>query len=240
VALPQQTGLGAGPLSLRALEDLCEHLTAEERAKLRWSPHQIRDAVLRFVEQPDDQALERATHSVAEMMMDLGPVFLRRLAHVDLFRTEMDIAWRTDLERIRSYLSPASADAAEWATRAWFVIVEDALSSYPQDLAPTTVANPPAEILPFVLLQTLLIAITESMQRGTETERIGELAFRAYEAANHLVTLLRRSGIKVDPFRGEPSEDRVARMRRYAEHVRASITDDDIATLDDARLGELR
>jgi hypothetical protein len=240
VAVPQQTGLSAGPLSVRALEDLCEHLTAEERAKLRWSPHQVRDAVLRFVEQPDDQALERAAHTVAEMMMDLAPLFLRRLGRMELFRAEFDVAWRADLERIRSYLPPASADAAEWATRAWVGIVEDALSSYPQDFSLTTVSNPTAEMLPFVLLQTLLIAITESIQRGKGKESVGALAFRAYETAKHLVALLRRSGLNVEPFRGESPEDRVARMRRYAEHVRASMTDDDIATLDAARLGELR
>jgi hypothetical protein len=55
-----------------------------------------------------------------------------------------------------------------------------------------------------------------------------------------LVAQTQSAGIRLDPFRGETLEERALRMRRYADHVRASLTDDDARTLEESRLHALR
>ena len=88
--------------------------------------------------------------------------------------------------------------------------------------------------------QALIMAAIEAVRRGQPRGEVDELVFRAFDEILVVMSHLQAAGIRLDPFRGETMAESALRMQRYAEHLRRSLGEGDMRTLDEARMRSLR
>lgn len=228
-------------MSVTGLEELCDRLSPEERAKIRWSPTALRDALGELLRGDlDGAAIERAAQVLADVMFDLAPVLERRPSSVGVLRGELETLWASDVALLRRTLGEPAADAAEWALRAWAAVVESSMAG-DVEAALLRVANEVEQLVNAKLyVQTLIMTVLHGARHGGPVSRLEELAFRAYDVAQLMMECARRAGLALDPFAGETPAERGARIRRYARHLRSTLTADDVRELASASMGPLR
>jgi hypothetical protein len=242
--------LDASPLSVEGLQRLIGRLPAETRAQLAGVPAAMADALSAFLDGAMDEP------SLARLASELGhivtpwPAASEPVAHPALLRSELEAAWRSEASILRAAVEPATADAAEWTIRSWIACVDLSLSSMHVALnelrrvlgagdAAALDAGSARRGSP-LRVQALLMAAVEAVRRGSSQAVIADLVLRAFDEMETVLEQLRASGIHVDPFRGETLAERAVRTRRYAAHVRDALTDEDMRSLDEARLRQLR
>jgi hypothetical protein len=228
-------------VSVRGLEELCSRLSSEERATLRWSPTTLRSALGELLHGDlNDAAIEQAAQVLTGVMFDLAPMLESHLTRVGALRSEFQTLWSSDVALLKRVLGEAAADSAEWALRAWAAVVEASMSGAVDVALPRFATEVEQLINAKLYVQTLIMAVLEGARDGAPLARLEELAYRAYDLAQLMMERAARAGLSLDPFRGETAAERGARIRRYARHVRAVLTDDDVRDLTSARLGSLR
>lgn len=236
-------------LSATSLEQVIEHLPAEQRAQLAWGPTELRTALLAYVNGPQsEESLHAAILTLAKTFDVVRPFILEQLTTAPLeLQYVVESAWQADLAALRGCLDPTNRELAAFAVHAWGATMRAAL----RDMAKA----PPAEIHQMtspsadkqvampgspLRVQALLMAATEGARNGADTNQIVPIVQRAFDEASMLITGLRAAGLVIDPFEGETPEQRRARLRTYVENLREELDDDDLAALENARLRTMR
>jgi hypothetical protein len=89
-------------------------------------------------------------------------------------------------------------------------------------------------------VQALIMAAIEGVRRGKPRDVVAGLVLRAFDEMHTVMDHMRAVGLHIDPFKGETLAERAERARRYAEHVRNALTEDDIRVIEESRLRQLR
>jgi hypothetical protein len=176
------------------------------------------------------------------------PVLSAIFANAGALRAEIEGHWRRKLPLLRDFLhDPAVADEAEWAFRAVGTMFDLVLTVDPEEFTAAVDGLEGAEAVDLagdaaglLRAQVMLMAVLEAAERSEQHEAAAELAELAYDEAALGVAALARQGLRIDPFRGETAEERGARLLRYADHARACLTIADVASIEGARLRDLR
>lgn len=244
------TRLETGPLSVEGLQRLIERLPAETRARLAWAPTELGGSVSSFLDGAmDEAALASLASDLGRVIASLWPAMFSAAGHPELFRSELEAAWRSEAALLRSSLDPGTADVAEWTVRSWIALgdlglaligsameeVKRVISSV--DLASDTSLAQRGSPL---RVQALMMAAVAGVHRGGAQAVVADLVLRACEEMESLMEQMQAAGLHLDPFKGETLAERAARARRYAEHVRAALTEDDTRAIEEARLRSLR
>ena len=244
------TGPETGPLSVEGVQRLIDRLPAETRARLAWAPTELSGALESFLDGAMDEA------SLASFVSELGRVFtsiwpavFSLVEHPGLLRSELETAWRSEASRLCSSLDPGTADAAEWTIRAWIAFGDLSLSlmgaakeEVKRALASVDMATDEslAQRGSPLRVQALIMAAVEAVRRGQPRAVVAELVLRAFDEMHTLMEHVEAAGLRLDPFKGETLAERAARARRYAEHVRDAVSDDDMRVIEESRLRRLR
>lgn len=251
-AIAQYALIDAGPLSLAGLERLVDRLPAETRARLKWSPVEVRSALKTFLDSPkDDASLKQLVVVITAQFRAISPAIAALAEQPELLRSELEEAWRADAAVLDKSVDAAAADAAAWVMQTWKAFMDWSLSmmhSMRADLPKLldeAGADPNFEGAmsqagaPF-RAQGLMMAAIESARLALPSDVTSELVFRAFDEGVLMLQDFQRIGVRLDPFRGETLAERGERLRRYAEHLRGSMTDADTADLETSRLRSLR
>ena len=181
-----------------------------------------------------------------DQLAGIGPFVVAVTADIDLTRGELEEVWRADASTLRERIEPCAADAADWVIRAWgafvdvsFTLVRAASFDVAQIL-PKALDELPQNSGSPLRVQALMMAANEAARQGEGPEAVGELVFCAFDETMALLDNLQRAGIHVDPYRGETRAERAVRLRRYADHLRDSLSDADMTELALSRMRTLR
>lgn len=245
------TRLDAGPLSVEGLQRLIDRLPAETRARLTWAPTDLAGAVASFLDGAKDEAsLTSFASELGRVIASLGPaLFSSAAAHLDLVRSELEAAWRSEAALLRSSLDPGTADVAEWTIRAWtafgdlcLALMGSAMDELKRVLSSVDLASDTslAQRGSPLRVQALMMAAVAGVRRGGAPAVVADLVLRACEEMESLMEQMQAAGLHIDPFKGETLAERAERARRYAGHVRTALTEDDMRALDEARVRQLR
>ncbi|MBM4355716.1 MAG: hypothetical protein FJ109_18325 [Deltaproteobacteria bacterium] len=241
----------AVPILLADLERLVARLPAKQRAALIWSPEAVRKALLQLHREPlSRMAVAEVGLEVFRSFHRCWPLLMEFLRAPEVLRAELSAAWQEKVLLLRSaVVDPAVADAAEWAFRslsAFFdfflsVAANEVMEGLPafdeRELERTLTEDGPGCIF---RTQVLLMAILEGAAGKMDSGRAEELAVMAFMEASSALNALAREGIRLDPFRGETSEQRTRRILRYSEFARGSLSDEALEVLASARVHGLR
>ena len=242
--------LEASSLSVEGMQRLIGRLPAEARAQLVGAPAAMAGALSAFLDGAmDEPALGRLTSELGRVVATWSAISASAEPSA-LLRSELEAAWRSEASLLCSSLDPETADAAEWTIRSWSACVEQSLSSMhvAMNELRRALGSGDAEALDAgdarrgspLCVQALLMAAVEAVRRGSPQVVIADLVLRAFDEMAAVLKQLRATGLHVDPFKGETLAARAARTRRYAEHIRSALTDEDMRSLDEARLRQLR
>jgi hypothetical protein len=244
------TRLETGPLSIEGLQRLVERLPAETRARLAWSPTELAGSVSSFLDGAmDEAALASLASDLGRVIASLWPAVFSAAGHPELFRSELETAWRSEAALLRSFLDPGTADVAEWTVRSWIALgdlglalIGSAMEEAKRVISSVDVASDAglAQRGSPLRVQALMMAAVAGVRRGKPQVVVADLVLRACEEMESLMEQMQAAGLHLDPFKGETLVERAARARRYAEHVRAALTEDDTGAFEEARLRRLR
>jgi hypothetical protein len=246
-AAAAHTTLEVGPLSVAGLQRLVDRMPAQVRAQLRWSPDSVVETFASFIDGPKDEAALRAlVMELVRQLQQMAPTIDALASQPVLVRSELEAEWREDAALLRSHVDPGTGDAAEWTIRGWISLIDFSLTLMPNtvikilpalaELDDASLALPGSPLR----VQALIMAAIEAARRGGAREIITELIDRAFNEMHAILLQTRMAGVQLDPFRGETPEERAARARRYAAHLRSALSDDDARLLDTSRLRTLR
>lgn len=246
--------LQVSPLSVEGLQRLIACMPSEARAQLVGVPAALTGSLSAFLNGAMDEP------SLARLASALGRIVVPWSAatspeHPGLLRDEFEAAWHSDESLLCASLDPASADAAEWTIRSWIACADFSRSTHARssmhaalqelrrvlgsDDAAALDADPARRGSP-LRVQALLMAAVEGAREGRPQAVVGDLVLRAFDEMAAVTKQLRADGVHVDPFKGETLAQRAERARRYATHIRDALTETDMASLDEARLRQLR
>ncbi|HWU88074.1 MAG TPA: hypothetical protein VN253_12395 [Kofleriaceae bacterium] len=117
--------LEAGPLSVAGLQRLIDRLPAETRARLAWLPIELAASMSSFLDGPmDESSLRLLVRDLGRITTSFWPAMISVVEHPDLYRTELETAWRSDAGVLRTSLDPEVADTAEWTIRSWIALAD--------------------------------------------------------------------------------------------------------------------
>jgi len=234
----------SGPLSLRDLDALTKLLPAEQRAAARWARPELEAALRRLQQEPLlPHVVADATKRGLRALANLAPA-LRSLTDQQV-RMTLESAWRDQREKLRALLADdeAAVDAAEWAFRSTVAVRDWAAASLgARGSVPSRMQAGDAEdeADAFARTEFLLGALFDLAEQGGDRRRAVELAERAFAEACRGLDTLALGGVRIDPFRGETADERAHRLERYADHLRGSLSEEDMQTLQQSRLVSLR
>lgn len=248
VATSQRARIDAGALSVAGLQRLIDRLPAETRARIVWSPNEIRSALQAFVAGPRDEvALRDLAVLLVRQFRLLSPEALGSLAsHPDLYRSELEEAWRTDAITLREHISNVAAEAGDWVFRAWGAFMDLSLAVMHAAHAelPGIITDADDELLRRpgspLRAQALMMAAAEAARGGGSEDLVSDLVFRAFDETVMMLEKFQRLGIHLDPYRGETLAERAKRLSRYADHLRTELSESDMRVLESARMRTLR
>jgi hypothetical protein len=242
-------------VSSAVLETLLARLPAEERARLTWTAGEIRAELSRFYESEPTRdfivvastallmKLRKVQERVESWMRDGEGVVL-----------DLDALVGAELERLRAYVEPDAASAADWV---WYGAVRPLqawVNTLSLDEATATELraawqNADETELHGVLdapeggllrSQCLLLVAFEGAYRQLDVARATELAYLAFDHACEGVDAFAAQGIRLSDYVVDKAEERVKRTIRSAEALRTVLTTQDLEALRAARAGSLR
>lgn len=247
---------GLAALSPAGLDALLDRLPAEQRAQLKWRAGEVVSGLLRLYE----------GEPTRERIVEVSAAFLRGnlTLHEHLatppwelggtLLPDLDGLIADDLAVLRAYVEPTAADAADWvwygAWRPFLQWLDKALEQLPSSQVDDLYAawrdlrahahelciGPAGGIHRGLVL---LLAAFRGARQHLDVAQTEELAYLAFEHACEGVDAAAADGIHLADTRSM-SEDRAARAIRSAEALRAELTEEDMAILQSARLGDLR
>lgn len=237
----------AGPISVAGLERLVDHLPADVRARLVWSPTETRNALRAFLESDKgNEALNKLVDIIIRQWRAITPAVDALTEHPELFRSQLEATWRADSAALQNHLDEDAANAADWVMRVFRAFVDWSLAKSVEHPKPAE-AELDAGFAAFVQMpgsptrvQALMMAAFEAAKSPLSDDVTSELVFRAFDETALLLRLVQSVGIHLDPFRDETPAERGARARRYAERFRAAMTVADSEVLEASRLRSLR
>jgi hypothetical protein len=244
------TRLETGPLSVEGVRRLIDRLPAETRARLAWAPTELTSSVSSFLDGAmDDSSLSSLVSDLGRVIASIWPAVFSMAEHPELLRSELEAAWRSEASLLRSSLDPGAADAAEWTIRAWIAFVDlsltlmgAAMEEFKRVLAsdPAVIDASATQRGSPLRVQALIMAAIEGVRRGKPQAVVAELVLRAFDEMHTVMEHAQAIGLHIDPFKGETLAERAERARRYAEHVRNALTEDDMRAFEESRLRRLR
>ncbi len=247
VATSQRARIDAGALSVAGLQRLIDRLPAETRARMAWSPNEIRAALSSFVTGSKDEA---ALHELVAVLMNqfrvVSTAIVPFASHPDLLRSELEEAWRADATALRERIPMPAADAADWVFRAWGAFMDLSLAIMHSARAelPGMISGADDEILYHpgspLRAQALMMSATEAARHGSSEEVVSDLVFRAFDETVLMLEQLKNLGIHLDPYRGETLAERGKRLSRYADYLRDELSESDMRELERSRMRTLR
>lgn len=247
VATSQRARIDAGALSVAGLQHLLDRLPAETRARIAWSPNEIRAALSAFVAgSKDETALHDLVAVLVKQFRILSTAIISLASHPELLRSGLEEAWRTDASALRERIPTLAADAADWVFRAWGAFMDLSLSIMhaAQAKLPGTITESDDELLHRpgspLRAQALMMAATEAARHGGSEDVTSDLVFRAFDEVVIMLEQLQRLGIHLDPYRGETLAERGKRLGRYADHLRNELSESDMRELESSRMRTLR
>jgi len=238
-------GFDSGILPVADLQRLIDRLPAEDRAHLRWSATDATSALSSFLDGPkDESSLRTLVGALVRQFQAVRPVLGSLESYPELLRSELEEAWRADAATLRASVSHGAADAVDWTIRAWSSLIDLTLTmmrNWETQIRAAPLEEPGLDLpgSPW-RFQALIMAAIEAVRRGQPRGEVDELVLRAFDEILVVMSQLQAAGIRLDPFRGETMAERALRMQRYAEHLRHSLSEDDMRTLDEARVRSLR
>ena len=244
---------GWAVVSSAVLDTLLARLPAEERARITWAAGEIRAELSRFYE--SELTRDFIVEASKALLMKLRKVQERveSLVGEEIVRNP-DALVGAELERLRAYVEPDAASAADWVwdgamrpLQTWV----NALSVDEATAAELRAAwqNADDTELQGVLKaaeggllrsQCLLLAAFEGAYRHLDVARVTELAYLAFDHACEGVDALAAQGARLADYMVQAPEERVKRTIRSAEALRAVLTAQDLEALRAARVGSLR
>jgi len=238
-------GFDSGILPVADLQRLIDRLPAEDRAHLRWSATDATSALSSFLDGPkDESSLRTLVGALVRQFQAVRPGLGSLESYPELLRSELEEAWRADAATLRASVSHGAADAVDWTIRAWSSLIDLTLTmmrNWETQIRAAPLEEPGLDLpgSPW-RFQALIMAAIEAVRRGQPRGEVDELVLRAFDEILVVMSQLQAAGIRLDPFRGETMAERALRMQRYAEHLRHSLSEDDMRTLDEARVRSLR
>lgn len=228
-------------------------LSTEQRAQVQWHSNQLRQNLRRL--HTDELSTELVNKVTMEGMRSLtelgGMIFAAVQGDEEAFVQGMVDSCRKDMAMLRGYVDATSADAAEWALHGVMQFHAAALhhASRNQEDHERFLQSVDDAALETVLrsresglfrAELLLFAAFEGVREKIASERVRELASAAFEHACEGIDALHEQGVCLNPLDDEPAESKVTRTLRYAAELRSTLSEDDMATLEAACMGDLR
>jgi len=249
VSLPRHA-VEPGPLSITQIEELIVLLPAAARASLAWVPPALRAAVSRVqVDHPTVELVTEAAVDFVEASHALWPALLAQFGKIPALQATYRAATEENVRRLRNFLADGGAqDGVEWALRATRATFELALAIAPAEFGAALRAPEKTELEKFarsaeasmLRAQLAVVAIMDLAERDERSVAASALAEIAYDEAQRGIELFRGQGVEINPFGDETPDGRGARLLRYVQRIRESLTDDERDWLDEARLKDLR
>lgn len=238
----------APPLSLEGLQLLVATLSAEQRARLKWGPHETAEAVRAFLAAPHDESrLKELMLSLERTMEFVMPLVLDGLAaQPERFHAALEDSWHKDLETLAQQVDHITYDFADWSIRVLAGAMRAALadmSRAPRDEVVRILATRPEARLTDpahpLRLQALLLAAVEAAKRGLSAQAT-VIAENAFDHAAALLSFVHAADAPIFPFEKEAQGTRSARVLRYLDDLREVATPDELDLLEATRLRQLR
>jgi hypothetical protein len=215
-----------------------------------WLPTELTAAVTSFLDGPmDEPSLHSFLTALRRTTAALPSITVSVAKHPELLRSELELSWRSEAGILSAALGSEAADAAEWAIRSWIAVMDLGLTvmdAVPDELkrflltSVETFDESKAHHGPVLRTHALIMAAIEGVHRGKPQAVVADLVLRAFDEIQTVINRLHAFGVQINPFKGETLAERAGRARRYAEHVRNALSDDDSQALDEARLRRLR
>lgn len=225
-----------GPLAVSDLSRLSDRLPAAARAWIQWAPQMIERALDRLLVPPLGDEVADCAADVSRALAGFWSALLAVSPDLDGLRGELRTSQDQKLRLILDRLDPASADAAEWAFRAMIKLGELFLEAMAKDPAGVQAVSPDDLVAAakhpiaggMIRAQVLLMAIVHAIenQRPVPAAHLEDLAYAALMNAAVIVDALQAGGLVIEPFPGESSAQRAARIGRYASHARSVLPED--------------
>jgi hypothetical protein len=228
-------------------------LPAEPRAQVQWHSNQLSQNLERLhTGELTADLIMAVTTECWKSMTSTGAAILEPVqGQEEAFVQSMSDAYGKEMARLRDYVDATSADAAEWALHGVMRFYSDVLHHVSRNQKGDQELQESAgdaefetalrsRVAGLFRAQILLLAAFEGVNEEIATERVRELACRAFEHACEGIDALRERGVRLNPLDDEPVESRVARTLRYAAELRGALSEDDVAILEAARMGDLQ
>lgn len=243
------TPLVASAASGLDIEKVLARLPAEARAQLAWARKPIDDGLrdLRTGELTDEKVAQASSAVMPAVMAIAAASWPALTTNLDEYRAALMQDLKVEQDRLSAFVETDDArDTLDWIagtlralySRTWSPELPRELGKIDETLWRSVEAEPALQ--PFWCGFISLMAAATEAKHGTDKQRARDLLDVSFLSLVEFRRVARKEGLSFSPFPFETTEERRERLQYYAGRLRASLTDDDAATLDAARLGDLR
>jgi hypothetical protein len=248
-----EPSLESGPLTLAELRERVARLPAERRGAIAWSIPTVEKALERLLSEPLEAPLvEECCFAVVRATTSLAPALAQTAPPSDFVRINEEI-----LEQHRGLIGQSlpseAAQIADWALQLYTAVLRavsrqlpanDGAGQVPADDALLRALHEPFTG-PFFRLQTLLYAVLHAVEPSRKRDdftraRAAALSELAGRQAASLMDDAVAVGLQLEIFAAEPAHLRIRILKELAEHLRATLSEEDRRILQGARLRDLR
>ena len=238
-----------GTMAVLDVETMLKRLPAEARAQLAWAQRPVETGILRLRREPlTDELVAEVAQQIGQPLQAITRAVWRTLAsNFDEFRAVLMQDFRRDEDRLTTFVEDdESRDTARWVIGIVRSFYESPVVAVGLDVAPTfdesfwqqVAADPDVQKLNQGMVA--LIAAVEESKHGTDRSRAADLLDVSFLALNDFRTRARSQGVWFSPFATETVEERRTQLLHYAERLRSSLSEQDWAVLEQARMTGLR
>lgn len=236
-----------GVLPLWDIDAALARLPAEQRAKVAWAKAPALAALDRLEGEPlTDELLAEVAGVLAKPLAAVTSALWQTLASRDAWQSLAESGHRDDAALMNSFLT--SEDARD--TLAWCLGFVRSLVAFTSVASAEVMAQLRGDELTHALAQPQNVALLRAeaallgarrlAHRDGDPERAAELIDAAFMLLCEVQDSMRHDGLWLSPFVAESPDERAERTLRYARQVRDALSEDDVETLDAARLRSLR
>ncbi len=241
--------VGAGTAPVLDVDSVMARLPAEARARVAWARKPIDDGLLELRTQPlTDELVASAVARVVAPLQAIGRAAWQALAsNIDEYRAALMQDIERDEARLGSFIETEdSRDTLMWIVSLLQSFFALSLTSVPPeriaqlDESMWTEIGAMSEMKPLWRGLVAVMAAIEEAKRKSDAQRARDLLDVAFLELTEFRNIVRRLGAPFPVFPFETTDERRRQLRHYAERLRGSLTEDDAAVLDGARLHDLR
>lgn len=237
-----------GVLPLWDIDAALARLPAEQRAKVAWAKAPARAALSRLENEAlTDELLEQVAKAFAKPLMAVTSALWEVLATREAWQTELEATFRDDTALMSRFLGGRedAQDTLNWCLEFVRRLVEltsmvniPLLGNHSQDELSRATERPQFVVL--MKAEVALLAALQIARISGDPERVAELIDLAFVALCEVQDSMRQDGLWLNPFVAESPDERAERTLRYARQARNVLSEEDVETLDAARLRSLR